>query len=94
MWLHRDVGDDYIRQMNGEERDENGKWVEKGANHLLDCEVYAGACAHPDWTPALQLLPEPTYRSTAAPKRPAGREGLGGSPLGGRIVNPYFNGGR
>ncbi len=58
MWLHRDVGDDYLRQMSSEERDvdKNGnpRWVQKkAANHLLDCEVYAAACAHPDWTPAL-----------------------------------------
>lgn len=99
MWLHRDVGDDYLRQMSSEERepDTNGnmRWVQKkAANHYLDCEVYAAACAHPDWTPALQLLPEPNYRKVVntAPKR-SGR-GRVGSPLAGRVLNPSYMGGR
>lgn len=93
MWVHRDTHDDYFRQMSNEERDEDGKWIEKGANHLLDCEVYAAACAYPDWAPALQLLPEPQYRKIAStsPSRSArtGGYGVGG---GGLVTNPFFGG--
>lgn len=94
MWMHRDTGDDYFRQMTNEERNEDGKWVEKGANHLLDCEVYAAACAHIDWAPVLQLLPEPTYRKVARPSDSFGTGGVGLSPLAGRNLNPFCRGGR
>lgn len=92
MWLHRDTGDDYFKQLSNEERDEDGKWIEKGANHYLDCEVYATACAHPDWAPALQLLPEPQYRKVA-PKVSRRRVSSGyGSGGGGLVTNPFFGG--
>lgn len=97
MWLHREVGDDYLRQMASEERDmdKNGnpKWIQKrAANHLLDCEVYAAACAHPDWTPALQLLPEPMYRKVVESSLEDESHRLNSSPLAGRIVNPFYGG--
>lgn len=97
MWLHRDVGDDYLRQMSSEERDldKNGNsvWVQKkAANHYLDCEVYAAACAHPDWTPALQLLPEPQYLRVVETSSRGDFRGSIGSPLAGRKINPNFRG--
>lgn len=99
MWLHREVGDDYLRQMASEERDmdKNGnpKWIQKkAANHYLDCEVYAAACAHPDWTPALQLLPEPIYRNIVDSSSALGAGSLGRSPLAGRVINPRYQGRR
>jgi phage terminase large subunit GpA-like protein len=47
--LHAEVGEDYIKHMAAEYRDENGIWVcPKGkANHYWDCEVLALAAA--DW---------------------------------------------
>ncbi|WFS63443.1 phage terminase large subunit family protein [Pseudodesulfovibrio thermohalotolerans] len=96
MWLHREVGDDYLRQLASEERDmdRNGNpvWVQrKAANHYLDCEVYAAACAHPDWTPALQLLPEPNYRKVVASSPPrSSRSGGYGASGGGLVTNPFF----
>jgi phage terminase large subunit GpA-like protein len=68
MWLHRETGEDYLKQITAEKRvpgkGKNGRalWdAGSRANHLLDCEVYAAACAHPDWTPRLQQLHEPWY---------------------------------
>ncbi|WP_018124949.1 terminase gpA endonuclease subunit [Desulfovibrio oxyclinae] len=91
MWLHAEVGEDYIRQLNSEERHEDSKggakWVAKGANHLLDCEVYAAACAHPEWSPAIQLLPEPAYRPAVIPES---IETGSRSPLSGRVANPFY----
>ncbi|WP_419783429.1 terminase gpA endonuclease subunit [Maridesulfovibrio sp.] len=95
MWLHREVGEDYIRQMCAEEREEDGKgnptWsqIKKRPNHLFDCEVYAAACAHPDWTPALQTLPEPQYISVYDPSD-SYEDDYRPSPLAGRILNPNF----
>lgn len=95
MWLHREVGDDYLRQLNSEKREVDGKgnatWVQKkAANHLLDCEVYAAACAHPDWTPALQLLAEPQYRSSTPQSHADPEPAVSMSPLSGRVINPNF----
>ncbi|MBI9079178.1 MAG: phage terminase large subunit family protein [Pseudodesulfovibrio sp.] len=101
MWLHSEVGDDYLRQMTSEERDmdKNGNpvWKPKSkgrANHLLDCEVYAAALAHPEWTPALQLLPEPTYRRVVEPLSSSESAGFSRSPLAGRNINPNYGGRR
>ena len=72
MWLHSNTGDDYLTQLTNEERIEhdNGKveWKAKGANHLLDCEVYAAACAHADWMPALVTLAKPYWIMLDVPK--------------------------
>lgn len=50
--LHGDVDDDYLKQMQAEQRVERLKrgmvtyeWVVTGANHYFDCEVYAAAAA-------------------------------------------------
>jgi len=71
MTLHADTGVDYARQILAEERqkDKKGKteWVAvRRDNHLLDCEVYAAACADPEWAPSLQYL---AGSPTAAQKR-------------------------
>jgi len=59
-FLHADTGEDYARQLLGEElaRDRKGKryWKKRGANHLLDCEVIAASCADSQWIPSLQML--------------------------------------
>ncbi|MGE4292374.1 MAG: terminase gpA endonuclease subunit [Desulfovibrio sp.] len=95
MWLHAEAGEDYIRQLCAEEREDgkNGRsvWVQKkSANHYLDCEVYAAALAHPDWTPALQTLSSPFYKYLDTPRaqRRAPVSGLAGK-LSGRNLNPF-----
>lgn len=67
MWLHSETDENYIRQLTAEKREhEKGKpprWhAGSRANHLLDCEVYAAACAHVDWAPALATLGDPVMR--------------------------------
>lgn len=59
--LPRDVGGDYIEHITAEElrRDRRGNmyWHQvRRANHWLDCEVYAAACADGEWTPSLVHL--------------------------------------
>jgi phage terminase large subunit GpA-like protein len=60
MSLHSETGMDYAKQFMAEElqKDRNGKstWVETGANHLFDAEVYAAACADMSWQPGLQMV--------------------------------------
>jgi len=60
-FLHNETGIDYARQLLAEEkrRTRRGKieWRRiRKDNHLLDCEVYAAACADPEWLPSLQML--------------------------------------
>lgn len=60
-YLHADTGIDYVKQFLAEElrKTRGGKmqWVKKRSdNHLLDCEVYAAACAHFSWYPSLVNL--------------------------------------
>lgn len=92
MFLHAATGEDYIRQICAErqEADKTGKikWVAHGANHLLDCEVMASACAHPDWAPNMrQSLTQPDYRRVRRPAPPRHHEQTG--PLAGRRINPW-----
>ena len=61
MTLNADTGLDYARQILAEEKqkDRKGrvKWESiRRDNHFLDCEVYAAACADPEWTPSLTWL--------------------------------------
>jgi phage terminase large subunit GpA-like protein len=94
MWLHRDVAEDYVKQITSEKRipgkGKNGRalWdAGSRANHLLDCEVYAAACAHADWTPRLQQLPGPQY---VLPENPIPRSGVqAGNGLSGMKINPW-----
>lgn len=60
-YLNSETGVDYTRQFLAEElrRTRKGKleWVKiRSDNHLLDCEVYASACAHSSWHPNLAGL--------------------------------------
>jgi phage terminase large subunit GpA-like protein len=58
-YLHSKVGSDYVLELLGEElhRDRKGNlfWQQIRANHWLDCEVGAAACADPEWFPPLEL---------------------------------------
>ena len=62
MTLHADTGISYARQVLAEEKVKDRKsgktkWEPKSsANHLLDCEVYASACADPEWAPSLSYI--------------------------------------
>lgn len=52
LYLHSEVGKDYFDQVTAEEKrieKKVAKWVAKGANHLLDCEVLAVSLAMPQW---------------------------------------------
>ena len=57
-YLHSETGIDYAKQFLAEDlrRDRRGKYYWKQTardNHLLDCEVYAAACADNSWAPSL-----------------------------------------
>ncbi|MBN2570300.1 MAG: phage terminase large subunit family protein [Deltaproteobacteria bacterium] len=68
-YVHADTGIDYVRQLLAEEkrrdpRTKKTKWVKiRRDNHLLDCEVYAAACADPEWMPGLQMIAEMVHNS-------------------------------
>lgn len=90
MWLHRETGDDYIRQICSEKqvigKDGRLSWEVHGANHLLDCEVGASACVHVDWAPNMrQALTQPDWRTVRQfqAQRPEIQ-----APLRGRVINP------
>jgi phage terminase large subunit GpA-like protein len=60
-YLHADTGVDYASQILAEElcRDRRGKkyWKRvRKANHLLDAECLAAACADSQWLPSLKML--------------------------------------
>ena len=60
-YLHAETGEDYAKQILAEQKrkDRSGKVSYKvlsRMNHLLDCEIYAAACADNEWWPPLQLL--------------------------------------
>jgi phage terminase large subunit GpA-like protein len=61
-WLHKHTGMDYIKQFLAEEKRKGRRgpstWKQIGGrpNHLLDCEVYAAACADWEWMPSLPML--------------------------------------
>ena len=60
-YLHSGTGLDYTRQFLSEQkrRDRRRRWYWKqtsSENHLLDCEVYAAACADSEWLPSLSML--------------------------------------
>ena len=71
MSLHSETGMDYAKQFMAEElqKDRNGKstWVETGANHLFDAEVYAAACADMSWQPGLQMVAQYLKAQSAIP---------------------------
>ena len=60
-YLHADTGQDYASQLLAEElwKDRRGKkyWKRvRTANHLLDAECLAAACADSSWLPSLKML--------------------------------------
>ena len=59
-YLDADTDTEYARQFLAEQliRRKNGRreWVQKGENHLLDCEVLAAATADRHWVPSLSML--------------------------------------
>ena len=60
-YLHSETDDSYAREFLAEElyHDRKGRseWRKvRSANHYLDCEVYAAACADAEWFPALQVI--------------------------------------
>ena len=82
-YLHSETGMDYAKQFLAEElrKDRRGKYYWKQVhrdNHLLDCEVYAAACADTSWQPNLTGLarhlknqdPPPPEKDTGPPPAP------------------------
>ena len=73
--LNADTGIDYASQILAEElkkvRKGTLKWERRRKdNHLLDCEVYAAACADGEWAPSLAFLAKNERKETApAPKQ-------------------------
>jgi phage terminase large subunit GpA-like protein len=77
-YLHAETGMDYALQFLAEEKRRNRRrkieWVQiRGDNHLLDCEVYAAACADSEWMPSFQWLiknmqKEPRNQPPTSPK--------------------------
>jgi phage terminase large subunit GpA-like protein len=60
-YLHADTQLDYVKQLLSEEWRPDRKKVMHWkqvyhANHLLDCEVIAAACADMEWLPSLKML--------------------------------------
>lgn len=60
-YLHAETGMDYAKQFLAEEKRRNRRhkveWVQiRADNHLLDCEVYAAACADSEWMPSLMMV--------------------------------------
>ena len=89
-YLHSKTGMDYAQQFMNEELQEErtGKqvWVEKGPQHLLDCEVYATACADMSWQPGLQLIAahlKETAVAEQADRQPAKTRGIRSAGING-----------
>jgi phage terminase large subunit GpA-like protein len=58
-YLDADTDTDYVKQFLAERPVSTKKgtiWEGRGANHLLDCEVLAAACADAQWVPSLTML--------------------------------------
>lgn len=60
MHLHEETGNDYAEQLTAEHlvigKGSRREWKRiRKANHFLDCECLAAACADPEWAPGLQL---------------------------------------
>ncbi len=74
-YLHAETTKQYSDQILAEEKrkDKKGKeqWVQIGrrANHYLDCEVIAMACADPEWGGGIRLLAGPTRREAHEARR-------------------------
>ena len=60
-FLHSETGLDYAKQFLAEEKRRDRRrqevWTQiRRDNHLLDCEVYAAACADSEWMPSVSQL--------------------------------------
>ncbi|MBW1799373.1 MAG: phage terminase large subunit family protein [Deltaproteobacteria bacterium] len=85
-YLNSETGQDYARQITAEEkRYEKGKliWHKKRANHYLDCEVYAAACADPQWWGGIRILKGRAKPRKSAPKPKASKGGRSWIPRSG-----------
>lgn len=72
MTLNADTDIEYARHVLAEQKQKNRKgqvsWVQvRRDNHLFDCEIYAAACADPEWTPSLSMMARP-YTGTDGTK--------------------------
>lgn len=72
-WLHSETGIDYAQQLLAEElrRDRRNRveWKQvRKANHYLDCEVIAAACADSEWLPSIKMLAQ-ALKTKAAGRR-------------------------
>jgi phage terminase large subunit GpA-like protein len=79
--LHSETGEEYASELLAEvlHRDRHGReeWRKvRSANHYLDCEVYAAACADPTWFPAIPVM---------APVLKRHREGLAQKAIAAKI---------
>jgi len=74
-YLHSETDLKYAKQFLAEEKRRDKKtrkitWKQIGGrdNHLLDCEVYAAACADSSWTPSIRYLAKVEEKKKEAPK--------------------------
>ena len=92
-FLHEDTGQDYARQLLAEVKvkDKKGRvfWqARRRDNHLLDCEVYAAACADMQWAPSMvRLHTSAMARKEAQKEAPAKKAEVPGDPRGGGVKN-------
>jgi len=91
-YVHSETGKDYARQITAEEKryDKRGKlvWHKTRANHFLDCELYAAACADPQWKGGVRVLRDRAKPRDRAPqpKSPAGGDWIA------RNAKPWMKG--
>lgn len=99
-YLHSETDVQYAKQFLAEEkrRDKKTKkitWQQIGgrANHLLDCEVYAAACADSSWTPSIRYLAkiEETMKTETKSKSVVKTKPQALKPTGNRNRPSWFN---
>ncbi len=99
-YLHSETDLQYAKQFLAEEKrrdkkTKNVKWQQIGGrdNHLLDCEVYAAACADSSWTPSIRYLAkiEETKKTETKLKPAAKPEPQAQRPAGNRNRPSWFN---
>jgi phage terminase large subunit GpA-like protein len=100
LYLHSETDVQYAKQFLAEEkrRDKKSKkvkWQQIGGrdNHLLDCEVYAAACADSSWTPSIRYLAkiEETKKTETKSKPAIKPEPQAPKPAGNRNRPSWFN---
>jgi phage terminase large subunit GpA-like protein len=60
-FLHKNTTEEYVKQLLAEElrrgKGNKREWKRiRRDNHYLDCEVYAAACVHMEWTPSFSMM--------------------------------------